>query len=324
MHSEKHFRSLIEDELKRMTIEGYPSRLYDPIRYMIGMGGKRLRPALLLMTHELFNGKAEDVIQPALGIEVFHNFTLLHDDIMDKAPLRRSFETVHKKWNPDIAILSGDTMFVKSCQLMMNVKKDFLSPVLDVFFKTAVAVCEGQQMDMDFESEENISIADYIHMITLKTASLLGCASYIGALCAGSSEADANHMYEFAKNLGIAFQLNDDILDAYGDPEKTGKQTGGDILANKKTFLLITALQKSSGKNKSELEKWLRLKEYDPVKKINSIIEIYNLFDVRRDSSIKMENYLRKSLDELNAVNASENNKEALYEFAEKLMVRES
>lgn len=323
MHSENHFRILIEDELARLNLNGKPSRLYDPIRYMIGLGGKRLRPSLLLMSNELFGGNPKDALQPALAIEVFHNFTLLHDDIMDKAPLRRSQETVHKKWNPDIAILSGDTMFVKSCQLMMNVNEAYVRIVLTTFLKTAVSVCEGQQMDMDFESEENVSIEDYLNMISLKTASLIGCSTFIGSICAGAGKDDANHMYEFGKNLGIAFQLHDDILDIYGDAEKFGKQVGGDILANKKTFLLLTALQKATGNIKSELQGWISSNDQIPEKKIEAVISIYEKLDVRRHASEKMEYFFRNAIDELEKVNTPSGNKDALLDLAERLMIRE-
>ena len=323
MHSESYFRKIIEDELVKLKLDREPSRLYDPIRYMINLGGKRLRPSILLMSHELFSGNSENLLKPALGIEVFHNFTLLHDDIMDKAPLRRSRETVHKKWNPDIAILSGDTMFVQSCQLMMNVREEYLRDVLDIFLKTAIDVCEGQQSDMDFETEENILIENYLNMISKKTASLIGCATYIGALCAGVPMKDSIHMYEFGKNLGIAFQLHDDILDVYGDSEKFGKQVGGDILANKKTFLLLTALQRAEGNIKIELLKWLNSKENNPDKKIDAVISIYEKLDVKHQTSVKMEYFFKKALNELDAVNAPANKKEALLELTEKLMIRE-
>ena len=323
MHSENYFRTIIEDEINKLELDKHPSRLYEPIRYMINLGGKRLRPSILLMSHELFNGNTEHLLLPALGIEVFHNFTLLHDDIMDKAPLRRSQETVHKKWNPDIAILSGDTMFVQACQLMMNVREEYLRDVMDIFLKTAIDVCEGQQSDMDFETEDNISIENYLNMIVKKTASLIGCATYIGALCAGVSKKDSMHMYEFGKNLGVAFQLHDDLLDVYGDTEKFGKQIGGDILANKKTFLLLTALQCSNENIKTELLKWLNLKNYTPDKKIAAVISIYEKLDIKNKTTIKMEYFFKKALNEFEAVNAPAIRKEALLEFAEKLMIRE-
>jgi len=236
MHEPAFFQSIIEEEIKKISLGSSPRELYEPIRYMLALGGKRLRPSLLLMSTELFGGNTKDAISPALGIEVFHNFTLLHDDIMDKAPLRRSQETVHKKWNPDIAILSGDTMFVKSCELMMKVDDGILRKVMTLFYETATEVCEGQQLDMNFESRSSVTIDEYIHMISLKTAMLLGCSMKTGAWIANANEADANHLYDFGKNIGIAFQLHDDILDVYGDELKFGKQVGGDIIANKKLF----------------------------------------------------------------------------------------
>ena len=322
MHSENYFRPIIEDELAKLKIGNEPSRLYDPIRYMISLGGKRFRPTILLMSHELFNGNYLDLMKPALGIEVFHNFTLLHDDIMDKAPLRRSRETVHKKWNPDIAILSGDTMFVQSCQLITNVKDKYLRDVLDIFFNTAIDVCEGQQTDMDFESDENVSIENYLDMIGKKTGSLIGCATYTGSLCAGASKEDSMHMYEFGKNLGIAFQLHDDLLDVYGDSEKFGKQVGGDILANKKTFLLLTALQRAEGNIKSELNKWISSTD-NSRKKIDAIISIYEKLEVKNKTTLKMDYFFKKALDELEAVSVPENRKSELLNLAEKLMIRE-
>ncbi len=323
MHSESYFRTIIENELEKIELDKHPVQLYNPIRYMINLGGKRLRPSILLMSHELFNGNPEQLLKPALGIEIFHNFTLLHDDIMDKAPLRRSKETVHMKWNPNIAILSGDTMFVQSCQLMMNVQEEYLRDVLTIFLKTAIDVCEGQQSDMDFEKEENISIENYLNMICKKTASLIGCAMHIGSLCAGATEKDFSHMYEFGKNLGIAFQLHDDLLDVYGDSAKFGKQIGGDILANKKTFLLLTALESAEGNNKKELLKWLNAKEYNPETKINAVISIYENLDIKNQTSEKMENFFKKALNEFEAVNAPANRKKPLMELAKKLMVRE-
>ncbi len=323
MHSGLHFQKIIEEKLAELNIGNEPSSLYDPIRYMIGLGGKRLRPALLMMSHELFNDQTDEVLQPALGIEVFHNFTLLHDDIMDKAPLRRGKETVHKKWNPDIAILSGDAMFVLSCQLMMNVKREFQNDVMRIFLKTAIEVCEGQQWDMDFESRENVTIKEYLEMIGRKTASLLGCSACIGALCAGAEMSDYKHMYEFGKNLGIAFQLHDDILDVYGDTKKFGKLIGGDILANKKTYLLLTALERAEGRLKSELKSWIERQSFNPDEKVDAVIDIYDKLEVKNVAIEKMDYYFRKALDEIDAVDEPATRKSALLDMAEKLMIRE-
>jgi geranylgeranyl diphosphate synthase type II len=323
MHSETHFQKLVEAELFKLNPGKEPAGLYEPIRYMLNLGGKRLRPSLLLMCHELFNGNPQEVINPALGIEVFHNFTLLHDDIMDKAPLRRAQPTVHVKWNADTAILSGDTMFVLACQLMMKVKDQHLRKVMDVFLKTSIEVCEGQQSDMDFEKAANVSIDAYLDMISKKTAVLLGCSATIGGICADAEDSDATHLYAFGKNLGMAFQLHDDILDVYGDTEKFGKQIGGDILANKKTYLLLTAFQKASGNLKNELNDLIQATNFDPNKKIEAVIAIYDTLNIRHHATEKMEHFFGKAMDELDAINVPAKNKETLIGLAEKLMVRE-
>jgi geranylgeranyl diphosphate synthase type II len=323
MQSEIKFRSLIESELQKLKLDNHPPKLYDPIRYMLSLDGKRIRPSLLLMSNELFNATPEEVINLALGIEVFHNFTLLHDDIMDKAPLRRMQETVHKKWSSDIAILSGDAMFVKSCQLMMTSNDKILKDILNTFFKTAIEVCEGQQLDMDFENTNSVTEEDYIQMISLKTASLLGCSTYIGALSGGASKNDAEQLYSFGKNLGIAFQLHDDILDVYGDSEKFGKQIGGDILANKKTFLLITALKKAEGRIKTDLNKILTSTNFHPQEKIESVVSIYEELNIRHSATEKMELFFKQAMNAMKEVSVSENKKADLIELADRLMVRE-
>lgn len=324
MHSEIHFRKIIEEGLSKLELGSHPVRLYEPIRYMISLGGKRLRPVILLMSNELFGGNPEQVLQAALGIEVFHNFTLLHDDIMDKAPLRRSRETVHKKWNSDIAILSGDAMFVLSCKLLMFVKNEFTDKVMDNFLQTALHVCEGQQMDMDFENDDTITIDDYFTMNSLKTASLLGCSAYIGTICAGASVEDALHMYAFGKNLGIAFQLHDDILDLYGDADKFGKQVGGDILSNKKTFLLLKALQNADGETKFELLKWLNPADHNPAKKIEAVVAIFEKLGVKKSALEKKDYYFNLALSELDKAGAELAHKDAIVSLAKQLMHRES
>ncbi len=323
MYSEKHFSERVESELSGLKLDRKPNRLYDPIKYMIGLGGKRLRPVLMLMTNELFDGNPDEIIKAAVGIEVFHNFTLLHDDIMDKAPLRRTKETVHKKWSPDIAILSGDTMFVLSCQLMMNVKSNYQKDVLNIFFKSAIEVCEGQQSDMDFETENSVTIDEYLSMISQKTASLIGCSAQLGALCAGASEKDSTLLYEFGKNLGIAFQLHDDILDVYGDSEKFGKQVGGDILSNKKTILLLTALENADESIKSEIYSWINAIDFQPDQKIKTIKYLYEKLKVREKSTAIMDKYFSQSLKELNLVNVTDQKKEKLFDLAKRLMIRE-
>src|ERR1700761_9383330 len=236
-------QAIISDAVKKLAFPEYPAALYEPISYILSIGGKRMRPALLLMACDLFGGDVDDALAPALAIEVFHNFTLMHDDIMDNAPLRRGRTTVHERWNKNVAILSGDVMLIEGYKLMMQVKDHLLRQILDIFNNTAVDVCEGQQIDMEFEQRNDVTIKEYINMIRLKTAVVLGGALKIGALLGGASTKDANLLADFGVNLGLAFQLQDDILDVYGNPEKFGKQVGGDIIANKKTYLLLKALE---------------------------------------------------------------------------------
>ncbi len=324
MRSLTDLQKLIETGLNNFELSGRPSELYDPIRYMIQLGGKRLRPALVLMSHELFGGDPEKVLQPALGIEIFHNFTLLHDDIMDKAPLRRSKPTVHEKWNTDIAILSGDTMFVQACQFMMNVDATFVSPVLSLFLKTAIEVCEGQQLDMNFERQENVSHEEYIEMIGLKTAVLLGCSLSIGAICANASKNDIDHIYQFGKKLGIAFQLHDDILDVYANADKFGKQIGGDIIANKKTFLFISTLEQAKQDQLAEFKRWISMKEFNVEEKVKAVITIFDSLNIRLQAEQKMNEFFSDAMQHLEQINVPAEKKHLLIEFAEKLMVRES
>lgn len=235
------YTALLENTLNRQDFNDKPVELYEPISYILSLGGKRLRPALTLAACELFGGDANDALIPAMGIEIFHNFTLIHDDIMDKAPLRRGKKTVHEKWNSDVAILSGDAMLVKAYQYIVTVRPEILPQVVKVFNQTALEVCEGQQYDMNFETQEDVSEDDYIEMIRLKTSVLLGCALEIGALVAGASVTQSDLIYRFGESIGIAFQIQDDILDAFGDPEKFGKAVGGDILNNKNTILRLYA-----------------------------------------------------------------------------------
>ena len=324
MHSLSYFQELIEKGLSDLELDKKPVELYDPIQYMLNLGGKRMRPALVLMSNEMFGGNPDEVISPALGIEVFHNFTLLHDDIMDKAPLRRTKATVHEKWNANVAILSGDTMFVQSCQLMMMVNDKYLRKVMDLFMKTAIEVCEGQQYDMNYESIEKVSHDEYLEMIALKTAVLLGGALAIGAICADANENDVENIYLFGKNLGIAFQLQDDILDAYGDAEKFGKQVGGDIISNKKTFLLISACEQAKGNQLEQLTFLLNQKDFNAEEKVKTIISVYDELKIKEQAEQKMDQYFQEAMKHLKAIHVADERKELLVSFAEKLMVRTS
>jgi len=315
---------LINDAVGKLSYPAYPADLYEPISYILSIGGKRMRPALLLLACDLFGGDVEKAIEPALAIEVFHNFTLMHDDIMDEAPLRRGKATVHEKWNANVAILSGDAMMVEANRLMMKVDDSILRRVLDVFNDTATGVCEGQQIDMSFEQRNDVSIEEYINMIRLKTAVLLGGTLKIGSIIGGATSTDADLIDAFGVNLGIAFQLQDDILDVYGDPEKFGKQVGGDIISNKKTYLLLKALELANPSQKAELKQWLSVSLSDPKEKVAAVTEIYNQLQVRRYAEEAMQGYADKAFAALDSINQPEGHKQYLRDFADGLMVREN
>ncbi|GAB2688236.1 polyprenyl synthetase family protein [Mucilaginibacter koreensis] len=324
MNTVKDFQILINKAVGELGFPLQPAELYEPITYILSLGGKRMRPVLLLMACELFGGDAQTAVSPALAIEVFHNFSLVHDDIMDKAPLRRGKTTVHEKWNQNIAILSGDVMLVEAYKLIMQVEDHLLRQVLTIFNNTAVGVCEGQQYDMNFEQTADVSIDAYLNMIRLKTAVLLGGALKIGALIGGASEQDADLLCNFGEHLGVAFQLQDDILDVYGDPEKFGKQVGGDILANKKTFLLIKALKLAKDKQANQLNYWLNAGNYDATEKVSAVTSIYNDLEVKQHAEQAMQAYTDKAFKALDQIQLSAERKQYLHDFADSLMVREN
>jgi geranylgeranyl diphosphate synthase type II len=272
----------------------------------------------------LFGGDVQKAISPALAIEVFHNFTLMHDDIMDNAPLRRGSTTVHERWNNNVGILSGDVMLIEGYKLMMQVEDHLLRPILNIFNETAVGVCEGQQIDMEFESRNDVHINEYITMIRLKTAVVLGGALKIGAMIGGASADDATLIYTFGEQLGIAFQLQDDILDVYGNPEKFGKQVGGDIISNKKTFLLIKALELANKSQAAELNKWLFAGQADPNDKIAAVTSVYDQLQIRQHAEKAMHTYADKAFAALDAINLPDDHKQYLRDFADGLMVREN
>lgn len=322
MHSISKLQAIIQQAIADTTYPENPKELYQPISYLMDLGGKRMRPVSLLMACNLFTDDISKAIKPAVAMEVFHNFTLMHDDIMDNAPLRRGKPTVQNKWNSNVAILSGDVMLVEAYKLIMQVESHILPEVLHIFNETAVGVCEGQQIDMNFESLQHVSEGEYIEMIRLKTAVLLASALKIGALIGGSSKADAGLLYEFGINLGLAFQLNDDILDVYGDPEKFGKQVGGDIISNKKTFMLIKAQELASGQTRAELSDWLKptanLRE-----KVTAVTSIYDQLDVKRLAELKVEEYARAAMQCLHELSVAESKKEILGSFVASLSARE-
>jgi geranylgeranyl diphosphate synthase type II len=323
MRKLEDLQALIANCVGELIFPIYPAELYEPISYILSIGGKRMRPALLLMACDLFGGDVEAALSPALAIEVFHNFTLMHDDIMDNAPIRRGRATVHEKWDRNVAILSGDVMLIEGYKLMMQVRNNILRQVLDIFNDTAVGVCEGQQLDMTFETSNNISISEYINMIRLKTAVVLGGALKIGALIGEAEQKDADLLSEFGVNLGIAFQLQDDILDVYGDPLKFVKQVGGDIISNKKTYLLIKALELVEGPEAEELNNWLTATQFDTAEKVATVTEIYNGINVRQYAENEMQVYTEKAFKALEQINLPEENKQYLRDFADGLLVRE-
>lgn len=324
MYTISQLQDLVNKHISEKEYPLSPSELYEPIRYIMSLGGKRLRPALLLMACNLFEGSVLKALDPALAIEVFHNFTLMHDDIMDKAPLRRGKPTVHAKWNESIAILSGDVMLVKAYEMIMNVNDAILRDVLRVFNQTATEVCEGQQIDMNFEALDGVTIAEYLEMIRLKTSVLLAGSLEIGALIGNAPKEQAELLYKFGENLGLAFQLQDDILDVYGDPHKFGKQVGGDILSNKKTFLLIKALELAENLEEEELNYWLKVEDFDPDTKVRAVTDIYNQLGVRQLAEEQMNDFAEKALSALARVEANSEKKDLLKAFAEELLVRES
>ncbi len=322
MHSIEQLQYLVNKAIADTKYTEQPAELYEPISYLMQLGGKRMRPVLVLIATEMFDGNVLKALDAAIGIELFHNFTLMHDDIMDKAPLRRGKPTVHAKWNESAAILSGDVMFVEAYKLMIKVDDSILREVLAIFSDTASGVCQGQQADMNFEKRDDVSLPEYLEMIRQKTAVLIAGSMQIGALIGGAVPDQANLLYEFGQNLGLAFQLQDDILDVYGNPEKFGKQVGGDILSNKKTFMLIKAKQLATGDTESELDKWLNRSD-DPFAKIETITSIYNLLEVRKLAEIEMEEYVNKALRALDLIAVDRSKKELLRGFAEQLLIRE-
>lgn len=322
MHSIEQLQNLVNKAIADTKYTEKPAELYEPITYLMQLGGKRMRPVLVLVSTELFGGNILKALDAAIGIELFHNFTLMHDDIMDKAPLRRGKPTVHAKWNESAAILSGDVMFVEAYKHMIKVDDCILREVLAVFSDTASGVCQGQQADINFEKRDDVSLTEYLEMIRQKTAVLLAGSMQIGALIGGATQEHAKLLYEFGENLGLAFQLQDDILDVYGNPEKFGKQVGGDILSNKKTFMLIKAKELVKGNTSSELDQWLKRSD-NPLAKVDAITSIYNLLEVRKLAEIEMEKYVDKALKALDLVSVDSPNKELLRGFAEQLLIRE-
>ncbi len=322
MFSIKELQEIINTKIASEKIGREPFSLYDPINYTLEAGGKRIRPTLVLMACNLFLEDIEQAINPAIGLEIFHNFTLLHDDIMDHADIRRGNPTVHKKWNENTAILSGDAMFIKAYEYFLDCESPSFREVLKVFNETALEVCEGQQYDMEFENREFVSEDEYLQMIRLKTSVLLAAALKIGALIGGAGQQDAELLYEFGINLGLAFQLQDDLLDVYGDVHVFGKKPGGDIVANKKTFMLIKALEISSYNERKTLKTLLSDKQIKNEKKIQAVTQIYNKINIKQIVEGRIEQFNQEAIAFLEKVNVDKDKKFELRMLAEKLIKR--
>lgn len=319
----KDYQKIINDKIGELDFNIAPVELYQPIDYVLSGTGKRLRPVLALISCNMFSKEIVDVIKPALGLEIFHNFTLLHDDIMDKADIRRNMPTVHKKWNDNTAILSGDAMMIKAYEFFFSLKPEILAKVLPVFNQTALQVCEGQQYDMNFETRIDVSTNEYIHMITLKTAVLLAASLKIGAIIGGANDKDANLLYDFGINLGLAFQLQDDFLDVYGDVKTFGKQIGGDIVSNKKTFMLISAIENAKGESKKILFELINSSDIESSKKIKEVTQIYNQLNIPFILKEKLDYFHDLAINNLKQISVKEENKNILVELSGNLLVRE-
>lgn len=318
----KESYQIVERHLKALSFEKSPSGLYRPISYVLSIGGKRVRPVLSVMSHSLYNDDIKVVVNAALGIELFHNFTLLHDDIMDNAPLRRNSPTVHMKWSSNTAILSGDAMMILAYQLISKTEKKLIQKVLDLFNKTALEVCEGQQLDMDYEKQNGIGVTDYLRMIRLKTAVLIAASMAIGGITAGACEGDVECLYQAGINMGLAFQLQDDFLDVFAQNSEFGKSTGGDIVANKKTFLLINALASDDTRRKSILTEWLMKEQFDPYEKIAVFKKTFEELNIREITKSQITLFHQEAIRHIQKIKLPEIKKSGLYEFFESIMSR--
>ena len=322
MYTADQLLKKVNDFLTAMPYDRQPQSLYEPVKYVLSIGGKRMRPVLMLLAYNLFRDDPERILMQAIGLETYHNYTLLHDDLMDNADLRRGHETVHRKWNPNQAILSGDAMLVLAYERMAQCQSDKLEEVLRTFTETALQIGEGQQYDMDFETRTDVTEDEYIEMIRLKTSVLLACALKIGALMAGASADDANNLYKFGEQVGLAFQLQDDFLDVYGDEKVFGKAIGGDITSNKKTYMLINAFIHADENQRKELTRWITAKTFDREEKIKAVTKLYNEIGIDKLAQEKIAYYFAQSQKYLAAVSVDDARKAELRRYAERLMAR--
>lgn len=324
MKSYNEYLGIVNEAIASIPYPEQPEQLYEPIAYTMALGGKRLRPVLALMACEAFGGDISSALMPAVGLELFHNFTLLHDDVMDRADVRRGKPTVHRRWNDNVAILSGDAMLTMATQYVARTSSDRLQPVMELFNRTAVEIYEGQQWDMDFEVRNDVSVKEYIEMIRLKTSVLLGCACKMGAIISGASPADADAIYDMGMNLGVAFQLQDDALDVWGDPATFGKEIGGDIMNNKKTFLLINAMQRVTGDDAMELRHWLNDPEPLRDSKVRAVTALYERLGLRELSDEVIKEYNDRALSALQLTSLSDDAKQEFASLIVRLTGRKS
>ena len=323
MYTSNDLLEIINQYLSKLSYDRKPASLYEPIKYVLDLGGKRIRPILMLLSYNLYKDNPQEILSSACALETYHNYTLLHDDLMDEAPLRRGQQTVHMKWNANQAILSGDSMLVLAYERLAKCDTKHLEAVLSLFTETALQIGEGQQYDMEFEMRNDVAVEEYIEMIRLKTSVLLACATKMGAILADATQEDAENLYKFGEQIGLAFQLQDDYLDVYGDAKVFGKKIGGDIVSNKKTYMLITAFNQANTGQRAELENWINKKDFNTEEKIVAITRLYNEIGIDKLAKEKMNFYYEQGKIFLDAVKLPDERKEALAEYAAKMMKRQ-
>lgn len=324
MYTSTDILNIVNEGLANMPYDRQPSSLYDPIRYVLSLGGKRIRPVLMLLAYNLFRQEPRDILTTALGLETYHNYTLLHDDLMDHADVRRGHPTVHRKWDANTAILSGDSMLVLAYQRVAQCEPRHLHQVLGLFTETALEIGEGQQYDMTFEQRNDVTEDEYIEMIRLKTSVLLACALKIGAILGDADPQDADLLYRFGEQIGLAFQLQDDLLDVYGDPKVFGKAIGGDITSNKKTYMLINAVNRANDEQRAELMHWIEARDFDRQEKIAAVTRLYDAIGIRQLCESKIESYFEAGMKLLDQVNVPSERKEELRRYTAGMMKRQS
>lgn len=324
MLTSKEILTKVNEFIEQLPYDRQPQSLYEPVKYVLSIGGKRVRPVLMLLAYNLYKEDPERILMPACALETYHNYTLLHDDLMDNADVRRGLPTVHRKWDANTAILSGDSMLVLAYHRMLQCDADKQPEVMSLFTETALEIGEGQQYDMEFENRDDVTEEEYIEMIRLKTSVLLACAMKIGGILAGASAEDADNLYKFGEQVGLAFQLQDDLLDVYGDPKVFGKAVGGDITCNKKTYMLINAFQRANSEQRAELERWVSAKDFDRQEKVAAVTEIYNQIGIRQICEEKINYYFEESKKYFAKINVADERKQTLLQYTAEMMKRES